>query len=254
MAVVRVHKSKNYTVMSNYHLRETRMSLKAKGLMSVMLSLPEEWDYSISGLVKICKEGRDSVTAALNELKDFGYLSVSKSQGDDGKFIYTYNIYEFPINIDNIQKPATEKPLTVKPVMEKPLTENPEQLNTNNQLLNNKVLNNKDIGQAVPDRLSNDIAEVVDYLNEKAGTHYKSSTPKTRQLIKARSAEGFSVNNFKTVIDKKCAEWLGDAKMAKYIRPETLFGTKFESYLNQADVSTTSFTGFSGSFENEEEW
>lgn len=235
MAVVRVHKNKNYTVMSNYHLRETKMSLKAKGLMSVMLSLPDGWDYSISGLVKICKEGRDSVTAALNELKDFGYLSITKNQGRDGKFVYTYNIYEFPVNIDNIQKPATEKPLTVKPAMVKPSTENPEQLNTNNQLLNNKLLNNKDNGQAVPDALSNEIAEIVCYLNEKAGTHYKSSTPKTRQLIKARASEGFKVNDFKTVIDKKCDEWYGDAKMSQYLRPVTLFGTKFESYLNQRD-------------------
>lgn len=73
---------------------------------------------------------------------------------------------------------------------------------------------------------------IVSYLNEKAGTKYKATTAKTKSAIKARLAEGFTVDDFKTVIDKKCAEWIGDDKMEKYLRPETLFGTKFEGYLN----------------------
>ena len=73
---------------------------------------------------------------------------------------------------------------------------------------------------------------IVSYLNEKAGTAFKHTTEKTKAAIKARMAEGFTVDDFKTVIDKKCAEWIGDPKMEKYIRPETLFGTKFEGYLN----------------------
>ena len=74
--------------------------------------------------------------------------------------------------------------------------------------------------------------EIVDYLNAKAGTRYKASTANTRKLIKARLNEGFTLEDFKTVIDKKCAEWLTDSKMEQYLRPETLFGTKFEGYLN----------------------
>lgn len=73
---------------------------------------------------------------------------------------------------------------------------------------------------------------IVSYLNEKAGTSFKHTTAKTKTSIKARVAEGFTVDDFKTVIDKKCDEWLGDPKMEKYLRPETLFGTKFEGYLN----------------------
>ena len=73
---------------------------------------------------------------------------------------------------------------------------------------------------------------IISYLNEKAGTKFKHTTAKTKTAIKARLAEGFSVDDFKTVIDKKCAEWIGDDKMEKYLRPETLFGTKFEGYLN----------------------
>ena len=73
---------------------------------------------------------------------------------------------------------------------------------------------------------------IVSYLNEKAGTAFKHTTGKTKSAIKARMAEGFTVDDFKAVIDKKCAEWIGDPKMEKYLRPETLFGTKFEGYLN----------------------
>lgn len=73
---------------------------------------------------------------------------------------------------------------------------------------------------------------VVSYLNQKAGTNYRPTTPKTKTAIKARLSEGFTVDDFKTVIDKKCAEWLGNDTMEKYLRPETLFGTKFEGYLN----------------------
>ena len=73
---------------------------------------------------------------------------------------------------------------------------------------------------------------IISHLNKTAGTNYKPTTAKTKSAIKARLAEGFTVDDFKTVIDKKCAEWIGDEKMEKYLRPETLFGTKFEGYLN----------------------
>lgn len=76
MATIRVHKTKNYTVMSNTHLRDKNLSLKAKGLLSVMLSLPDNWDYSIAGLVAICKENETAVKSALSELKDNNYVML----------------------------------------------------------------------------------------------------------------------------------------------------------------------------------
>ena len=78
MTVMRVNKTNNYTVMSNYHLRDTRLSLKAVGLLSKILSFPDNWDYSITGLVAICKENETAVKNALKELKEFGYLKVTK--------------------------------------------------------------------------------------------------------------------------------------------------------------------------------
>ena len=100
MAVIRTHKTKDYTVMSNYHLRDKNMSLKAKGLLSVILALPDDWDYSIAGLVAICKESETSVKTALSELKEFGYLRVTKkmpNETENGRIEYIYDIFEFPI-------------------------------------------------------------------------------------------------------------------------------------------------------------
>nr|UVX84569.1 MAG: Replication initiator protein A (RepA) N-terminus [Bacteriophage sp.] len=81
--------------------------------------------------------------------------------------------------------------------------------------------------------------EIIGHLNQRAGTHYKASTASTRKLIKARLKEGFTVDEFKTVIDKKCADWLNNRDMAQYLRPETLFGPKFESYLNAKSMPQT---------------
>lgn len=99
MSIFRIFKNKNYTAMSNFHLKDKNLSLKAKGLMSVMLSLPEDWNYSIDGLVGICKENETSVTSTLKELKETGYLEIVKllpNQTDSGRIEYVYNIYECP--------------------------------------------------------------------------------------------------------------------------------------------------------------
>jgi len=101
-------------------------------------------------------------------------------------------------------------------------------------------------GQPIPDINANinsnlkTYISIISYLNEKAGTAYKPTTAKTQSAIKARLAEGFTEEDFFTVIDKKCSEWLGDSKMEKYLRPETLFGTKFEGYLNAKVCKTDS--------------
>ena len=104
MAIIRANKNKNYTVMSNVHLRDINLSFKAKGILSMILSLPDDWEYSIDGLEKISKEGRTAIRAALKELKDYGYLVVTKlppSKENGGKYEYIYNIYEIPQTVDN---------------------------------------------------------------------------------------------------------------------------------------------------------
>ena len=148
MAVFRVHKNENYTVLSNYHFREKGMSLKAKGLLSLMLSLPENWDYSAAGLVTLSKDGKDSVNAALKELEKFGYLKRTQAFDENGKFGgYNYEIFERPTAATReeatpkTEKPSTGNTFTENPSTEKPSTENPQQLNTKE--LNTKELNTK---------------------------------------------------------------------------------------------------------------
>lgn len=137
MAVMRVHKTANYTIMSNHHFKEKEMSLKAKGLLSLMLSLPDDWDYSINGLATLSKDGRDSVMGALKELETFGYLIRTRSTDEKGKFKgYNYDIFE---------EPQSTLPNTENPYTGNPNTDNPIQLNTNK--INDEginVLTNKD--------------------------------------------------------------------------------------------------------------
>ena len=132
MAVIRVEKQKNYTVMSNYHLQDGNLSLKAKGLLSMMLSLPEDWIYSVEGLVSLCKEGRDAVRSALTEMEDAGYMVRGRARDEQGKLREAeYVIYEMPRKKPCSESPCTEKPYTVNPDTDTPVTENPAQLSTN---------------------------------------------------------------------------------------------------------------------------
>lgn len=102
---------------------------------------------------------------------------------------------------------------------------------------------NKDIYTSSESRKDEFCEEVISYLNAKIGSSYRSNSKKTKSLINARKSDGFTLDDFKTVIDKKTASWLNDSQMAKYLRPETLFGTKFEGYLNEVEANTASFTG-----------
>lgn len=103
MSVFRINKTKDYTVMSNRHLRDRSLSLKAKGLLSMMLALPDDWDYSVNGLVAICKEDVRAVKSALSELKDHGYLVVTKLYPGDGRkhIEYIYDIFEVPQDVQS---------------------------------------------------------------------------------------------------------------------------------------------------------
>lgn len=100
MAKFTIEKTKDYTVMSNYHLRDKNLSYKAKGLLSFMLSLPEDWDYSLAGLCSISKESRDGIRLILKELQEQHYVEIEKVRGDNRYFEYNYLIYEVPYFVD----------------------------------------------------------------------------------------------------------------------------------------------------------
>ncbi len=130
MAVFRIEKTRDYTVMSNHHLRNAGLSLKSKGLLSMMLSLPDDWNYTTRGLAKICKEGTDSIGSALKELERAGYIVRNRLRDSKGKIVdVEYVIYETPHSPDTGQpcedEPDTACPDTENPDMDNPCLENP---------------------------------------------------------------------------------------------------------------------------------
>ena len=133
MAVFRIERTRDYTVMSNHHLRNANLSLKAKGLLSMMLSLPEDWNYTTRGLAKICKEGVDAIGAALRELEGAGYIVRHQRRDKSGRITDTeYVIYEQPqpdLSQPDTASPDTENPYLDTPDTDEPYTEKPAQLN-----------------------------------------------------------------------------------------------------------------------------
>ena len=136
MPVFRVERNKGYTVMSNYHLRDKSLSLKAKGLLSQILSLPEDWDYTLSGLCYINRESKDAIRSAVNELERAGYIERHQTTDEGGKFSSNeYIIHEQPVSLPpSLDKPSSENPTTGKPTLE-----NPTQLNKDIQSKDPKI-------------------------------------------------------------------------------------------------------------------
>ena len=131
MAVFRIERTRDYTVMSNHHLRDKALSLKSKGLLSMMLSLPEDWNYTTRGLAKICKEGVDAIGGALRELESAGYIIRHQMRDRQGRISDTeYVIYEQPQpKASDTPQPDTASPDTENPYLADPDTEKPAELN-----------------------------------------------------------------------------------------------------------------------------
>ena len=132
MAVFRIEKTRDYTVMSNHHLRNADLSLKAKGLLSLMLSLPEDWDYTMKGLARICKDGIDSISGGIRELEAHGYLIRERIRNENGQLgSIEYTILEQPKPPAPMQEPPIlENPIQAVPTLDTPMQGDPAQLNT----------------------------------------------------------------------------------------------------------------------------
>ncbi|GLY11369.1 phage replisome organizer N-terminal domain-containing protein [Pseudobacillus badius] len=202
--------------------------------------LSENIPYTDEMLATIFNRPITVVRMALKTFQDFGMIEIS-----DNHFISISN-WEKHQNVAGLDKIREQTRQRVARHREKLRLESGNATSnvtvtkgnaTEEELEEDKDLDKdkekKDIKGIVASAPSSLFSEVVDYLNQKARTKYRASSKKTQNLIKARFNEGFTLDDFKTVIDKKTAEWLTDQKMNQYLRPETLFGTKFESYLNQ---------------------
>ena len=151
MSVFRVEKNKGYTVMSNHHLRNHALSLKAKGLLSQMLSLPEDWDYTLQGLAQINRESIDAIREAVRELERAGYIKRSRERDKRGCLRGTvYTIYEQPHAEPTPEEPTQEKSALEKPMLEKPTLENPTQLNTESTKKRKRQSKDSSITDSIP--------------------------------------------------------------------------------------------------------
>ncbi|MEH7186514.1 conserved phage C-terminal domain-containing protein [Bacillus toyonensis] len=234
MATFRVSKDKNYTTINNTGLRDERLTWKAKGILAYILSLPDDWVFYMEEVATHSKDKLDSLKSGIKELKEHGYVKRYPVKNEKGKIarwemiIYEVPQGEYPL----VENPQMEKPLVDKPLVENPLLLSTKELSTNkpNTDKQNNTMsssNEEDNQPSIPNE------DIVSYLNEKAGKSFKHKTAKTRSLINARFKDGFTIDDFKQVIDIKTAQWLNDSHMSQYLRPETLFGTKFEGYLNE---------------------
>jgi len=215
MATFRVNKTSDYTVISNYHLREKGMSLKAKGLLTLMLSLPENWDYSISGLASICAENETAIKTGLNELKKFGYLRISKifpnKKHGNKKIEYVYEIFEKPLKEDKRQKEQKTEEQTLESQvvenqgvenlpLESQAVENQGQLNTKE--LNTNKLNTKEVSTKEYIHVKNEFSRLCEEIKTKwikiaheyklSGTQLKITEKRKRvinNLLKEYSVE-----------------------------------------------------------------
>ena len=173
MSVIRVHKNKNFTVMSNVHLRDMDLSLKAKGLLSVMLSLPDNWNYSIAGLCSICKENETAIKSTIKELKERRYVIVDKkypNQTESKKYEYVYHIFEEPQpENQEVEKQGVENlPLDNLPIESHPLNKRID--------ISSKDISSKD--KTNTDGLNTKKAETLSKDNDEADTiSLKKSLP-----------------------------------------------------------------------------
>lgn len=183
MAVFRIDKTRDYTVMSNHHLRNTELSLKAKGLLSLMLSLPENWDYTTKGLAAICKDGIDSISTCIKELEKHGYIIRERVRNEKGQLTtIEYTILEQPkSDLPNREKPIQENPILDKPAQVQPIQGNTAQLNTNKS---NKKELNTDLSNTYPIKSYQEETESISVPKEQADRIGYDEVETYRQIIK----------------------------------------------------------------------
>ena len=181
MAVFRVERTNNYTVMSNYHLRDKTLSLKAKGLLSLMLSLPETWDYTLAGLARISLEGKDAIRAAVVELEKAGYVQRRQTTDKAGKFgANEYIIREYPAS----HEPPPEGPSSAQPLPENPTTENPSTVSTQTE---KTTQINKDLQKKENKILTSQSTDSFPFLSSPPATSAAAEPPEAKGRKRSRS-------------------------------------------------------------------
>lgn len=250
MPIIRKKIDTNYTKLWNGTVQNENLSLRAKGLLWYMLSLPDDWDFTIKGIAEKLKESEKIIIKTLHELEEFGYHKKEHIYENGRIKDWVYYIYVEPEQdiIDNYKSKHTKNKKIKQDVQKQHSCKQHCYFSSDKQTITNKlVIENKQTNKIKEQNIYSQNEEeikkknkifnenvkcIIDYLNETANTKYRYNTPKTVQLIGNRFKDGFVLDDFYDVIDNKWKDWKG-TEWEKYMRPETLFGNKFENYLNQ---------------------
>ncbi|WP_194747636.1 conserved phage C-terminal domain-containing protein [Staphylococcus chromogenes] len=217
-----------YSIITANVRYDNRLTDSEKLLFAEITSLSNKYGYCTASngyFAKLYNVVKETISRRISNLNKYGYLNIEIiKEGNEVKQRKMYPLTQSSIPIDaKINTPIDNSVNT-------PIDANVKENNTSNNTTSINNINRIDTLSGNP--TSYPYRDVIDYLNQQTGKHYKSTTKKNQTVIRARSDEGFSLDDFKKVIDNKVAEWKG-TDMEKYLRPETLFGTKFEGYLNQ---------------------
>lgn len=232
MGKIKHSRKSNFTTIDNTVIKDNSLTWKARGIFNYLWSMPEDWDFYMTEVVNHSVDGMTALKSGIKELEEHGYLRRTRIHGDGGKIESMLwelsdaaEFKEATKQSDNNSIRQETNLMGTEPLLNK---NNTKEKNTLNKDSNNILSSSHSTASH-----ADDYKMIIDYLNQKAGTNYRSTSQKTQRLINARFNEGFSVDDFKQVVDIKVSQWSTDSKMSKYLRPETLFGTKFEGYLNE---------------------
>lgn len=237
-----IKESGNFVTVHKNFIHDNNLTFKAKGILLYLLSRPDDWRIYESEILKHTRDGKDSLKSGIKELEEVGYVARTRKRNDKGHLNgYEYLVYEHPIQNGNSYLGKSDDGKSNIGESNVGKTVNGESVTTNNNRTNNDLTNNNNTNNDGNTMSSSSTVypyeSIIGYLNQSAGKHYKATTRKTRELIKSRFKDGFDEQAFQTVINNKVTEWKG-TEMEKFLRPETLFGNKFEGYLNQEIKNT----------------
>lgn len=226
MSIIKKFKTE-FTMVPNKILNHNELTLKSKGLWAYLASKPTDWNFSVKGCSIQNKDGLDSIRSGMKELESVGYLKRVAHKNSNGQWDgYDYHIFDEPI----LDETDDEKTVVGKP-------DDGEPRHLSNTILSNKEkVIIKEVSLFPKEEIEPISKQVIRYLNDKKESKKPFEFTSTNLgHVEARIKDGFKLKDFKIVIDFKIAEWSKNDKMKKYIRPETLFGSKFNGYLVASD-------------------
>ena len=239
MAIYRIHKEDNYVIVDKAFLLNEKISLKAKGLLALLLSYPDNWQFYEAEIVQHTADKANSLSSGLKELIENGYIVRKLGKDETGKFKgYEYHIYEKPITEKPItEKPIMEKPITEKPITEKPITEKP--ITENSVLLNNKDTKNKDTKNKNTKNKNTKTASSPELASEFKEWYSKYPHPRNEQqtmknYIKARKT--YSAEQLMTALNNYLAEIEEQHTDKRYIKHSTNFVGQEQAFVDYLDT------------------